>query len=351
MSKQVTHDGCCSGKLEQCAFGKFKRMNYFHGMLLTEEDFVDEQNYIREKLKLHNRLHGAGVIWGLGLIKDCIKVNSEKELTRIFIEGGLALDCAGNEVVVCDKYLVPLDEKINDLRCAGLLKGEGGKVARPKIFVGIGYCECKSQPAEQYTSECADDKLRPQFSRVREGFHVQLFTADELLCCEKHHGSSDCCPECAGLHPCSEAEQVVILGCIENYDTNISNPNHEGATITPHAICPTAPSYLGEAVWAYSRWEAQRQNLLRSVYSDANWVDVSSLIGKTKDEAEKWLQAKQLNLGATYKPGSIPNVREFIERTTRAQHWAEANSVIDIVTDQKENCILFLFVNPPVMSV
>jgi hypothetical protein len=41
MSNKVTH--------EKCNSGKFKRMNYFHGMLLTERDFVDEQTYIREK--------------------------------------------------------------------------------------------------------------------------------------------------------------------------------------------------------------------------------------------------------------------------------------------------------------
>ena len=40
--------------------GKFKRLRYFHGMLLTEDDFLEEQLYYREKLKLHNRLHGHG---------------------------------------------------------------------------------------------------------------------------------------------------------------------------------------------------------------------------------------------------------------------------------------------------
>ena len=70
-------NACNSGCFEKCTSGKFKRMNYFHGMLLTEEDFVDEQTYLREKLKLHNRIHGAGVIWGLRLINDCIEVPSK----------------------------------------------------------------------------------------------------------------------------------------------------------------------------------------------------------------------------------------------------------------------------------
>jgi hypothetical protein len=360
MLKKVTQDACNSGSLEKCTSSKFKRMNYFHGMLLTEEDFVDEQNYIREKLKLHNRLHGAGVIWGLRLIHDCIEVPSKdpakkKTITKIFIEGGLALDCAGNEIVVCEKYLVPLDEKIDDLRCSGLLKKVEGKFVGPRLFIGIRYCECKSQPAEQYTSECADDKLRPQFSRVREGFNVQLFTADELPGCEQHkgstngcsHGCSHCCSECAGLHACSEQEQIIILGYVENYDVNTEDSDHKAANIAPHENCPTTPSHLGEPIWAYPRWESQKQSILRSVYTEAGWIDISVLIGKGKAEAEEWLKGKEFTVGMTYKSGSITNVREFAEKATRAQHWAELKSVIDLVTDKNEKCVLFLFVNPP----
>lgn len=356
MSKKVVTDKCNSSNLEKCNSGRFKRMNYFDGMLLTEEDFVDEQTYIREKLKLHNRLHGAGVIWGLRLVKECIKTGSEVEgVGRIFIEGGLALDCAGNEIVVCEKYLVPLDEKINDLRCVGQLKEEGEKRVGPKLFVGIRYCECKSQPVEQYTSECADDKLRPQFSRVREGFNVQLFTADELPGCEKHkastsgcsHGCSQCCSECAGLHSCSEDELIIILGCVEDYDTNADNPNHKDATITSHENCPSTPSYLGDPIWAYPRWEAQKQNILRGVYNAAKWTDVSVLIGRSNAEALEWLKYNKFPVGQIYKTGSISNVKGFVEKATRAQHWAEPKSVIDLVTDNNAKCILFLFVNPP----
>ena len=355
MSKKVTHDACTSGSLEKCTSGKFKRMNYFHGMLLTEEDFVDEQTYIREKLKLHNRLHGSGVIWGLRLIHDCIKILSGKDaekktITKIFIEGGLALDCAGNEIIVCEKYLVPLDEKIDDLRCSGLLKKVEGKFVGPKLFIGIRYCECKSQPVEQYTSECADDKLRPQYSRVREGFNVQLFTAEELPGYEKQKGSkngcSHDCPECAGLHACNEQEHLIILGCVENYDATSDDGNHEEANLTPHENCPTTFSHLGEP-----HWEAKKQNLLRTVYDEAGWIDVSVLIGKGKAEAEEWLKVKKFPVGKSYKSGSIPNLREFAEKATRAQHWAEPKSVIDLVTDKNDKCILFLFVNQPAETV
>ena len=91
MSKNATPDKCSSGK--------FKRVNYFHGMLLTEEDFVDEQTYLREKLKLHNRLHGAGVVWGLELELGRVQVGTKDDVTKVFIGAGLALDCAQRQVL------------------------------------------------------------------------------------------------------------------------------------------------------------------------------------------------------------------------------------------------------------
>ena len=45
---------------------EFRRLNYFYGQMLGVDDFKTEQNFFREKLKLHNRcLHGYGVVCGL----------------------------------------------------------------------------------------------------------------------------------------------------------------------------------------------------------------------------------------------------------------------------------------------
>jgi hypothetical protein len=356
MSKKVAQDKCTSGK--------FKRMNYFHGMLLTEEDFVDEQTYLREKLKLHNQLHGAGVVWGLRLDKDCIEVISEvkpKKITKIFIDGGLALDCAGNEIVVCEKYLIPLDEKVDELRSFGLLNKVGEcqppKYEGPKLFIGISYCECKSQPAEQYTSECADDRLRPQFSRVREGFNVHIFTKEELPGCAKDKcagsskGCSHTCQGCGGLHPCREEEQIIILGYVENYDTGgTETSDHAKAKITLCENYPRTPAYLRESMWTYRRWEVQRQSMLRAVFREAEWVDVSFLLGEGTAEIGERLKEKGLKLGEIYNTGSKGDAQKLLEKAKCAQPWAAPGSRIDVVTDNRSKCIIFLFVNPPILG-
>ncbi len=44
----------------------FDRIKYFHGQMLGHRDFQREQDFFREKMKLHNRcLHGYGVVCGL----------------------------------------------------------------------------------------------------------------------------------------------------------------------------------------------------------------------------------------------------------------------------------------------
>lgn len=69
-----------------------KRSGFFSGRLLTPEDFEREQQYVREKFKRHNRtLHGFGIVSGL---KVTMKAG------QIIVEAGLALDCAGNEILI-----------------------------------------------------------------------------------------------------------------------------------------------------------------------------------------------------------------------------------------------------------
>ena len=69
-----------------------KRNRFFSGKLLTVEDLALEQEFVREKLKRHNRhLHGFGVVFGLEVSRSG---------SAVVISPGLAIDCQGNEIVV-----------------------------------------------------------------------------------------------------------------------------------------------------------------------------------------------------------------------------------------------------------
>jgi hypothetical protein len=77
----------------------FERLRYYFGRLLTVDDFTLEQNYFRGKQKLHNRaLHGFGIVSGM---RVCV------ESGKVIVSAGLALDCAGNELVVGTNETAP----------------------------------------------------------------------------------------------------------------------------------------------------------------------------------------------------------------------------------------------------
>ncbi len=69
------------------------RLRYFNGQLLSAEDRRDEQSYLLDRWRRHNRfLHGWGVVSGLE-----VKVDNGADIE---VAPGIAIDCAGNELVV-----------------------------------------------------------------------------------------------------------------------------------------------------------------------------------------------------------------------------------------------------------
>jgi hypothetical protein len=84
---------------KDCQLHKFEKNNYFYGKLMTVRDFETEQSYFDEKRHLINRLlNGSGLICGFEQIQ--IKTAADGNLNILFIDGGVALDCCGREIVV-----------------------------------------------------------------------------------------------------------------------------------------------------------------------------------------------------------------------------------------------------------
>jgi hypothetical protein len=81
-----------------------RRVNFFHGMILTAADLAAEQEYHRQMRYLHNRLHGYGTVSGL-----------EVSVTRgrVRVEPGLAIDACGREIVLTRSSTLPLEPHRN----------------------------------------------------------------------------------------------------------------------------------------------------------------------------------------------------------------------------------------------
>jgi hypothetical protein len=241
-----------------------KRLNYFYGQMLGVADFQTEQNYFREKLKLHNRcLHGYGVVCGLKVVPEppdetCTpagdteikaiqeqlkgleaelreakkaadgedKAAAEKLLklgaqieeltrklekirteecdeetpTRVFIECGLALDCEGNELVVRHKLPVDLWRYLNRADRERVPDGVHN------IYLSICYCPQPTDPARPVLPDACGTTSECNYGKVRDSLKVRV-TVDAP---EPDKRCATCCEGCC--NPC------LLLARIENFD-------------------------------------------------------------------------------------------------------------------------------------
>ncbi|MBI5655300.1 MAG: hypothetical protein HZC44_00140 [Geobacter sp.] len=118
-------------------FNEFRRMHYFKGFFTTAEDWQGEQNYHREKLRLHNRgLHTPGVLQGVGgdlPDQQDLRVHSIGGLT-LQVRPGAAIDGNGNEINLSQPRTLTI---------------QPGSTSLPKTFyVVLSYGEHEDEPTQ-----------------------------------------------------------------------------------------------------------------------------------------------------------------------------------------------------------
>lgn len=167
---------CCS----VCDPPHFERNNYYYGKLLTERDFFVEQDYFNKKRWLINRMAlGWGVLCGLDLETVAGDPN------RVRVTPGLAIDCCGREILVCEEQDVPLTPQ--ELACDKEQQqtGEGGR----ELVICLEFHQCKTEPVSLPPIAC-DQKGKCEFNRIRDSFKISVRPLPEHL----HHHQS-LCPE------------------------------------------------------------------------------------------------------------------------------------------------------------
>lgn len=155
----------------------FSRLKYFYGKHLSVADFKDEQRYHIGKQLFHNqRLHGAGVLCGLGL-----HVDNAMPL-ELRIKSGAALDHCGREIVV------PYDQCIDVAAWYRTqyehLHGEDPESSWPDgatnqngalvLSVMLRYAECPTSPEAAPRDACGCGDSGCEFGRMSEGFQLEL---------------------------------------------------------------------------------------------------------------------------------------------------------------------------------
>lgn len=153
-----------------------ERAHYFPQQLVTAELLTCEQNYHREKRRLHNRLlHGWGIICGLE-----VKPPASATDLVVTVCPGYALSPQGDEIFVPTEVRFDLANWLKNANadhsspCAPAAPGTVDPL-KP-FYLAIQYAECGSHPVRVPAMGCGCDETGCEYSRTREGF--------ELLCLE-----------------------------------------------------------------------------------------------------------------------------------------------------------------------
>ncbi len=158
-----------------CATPYFERNNYFYSKLMTVRDFFAEQRYFNEKRWLMNRtISGSGMVCGL-------EVEYKPEKGGLVITPGLALDCCGHELLVCEEQVVKLEQA--EPRCAP--PSTEGRNEGNQLVLCLEYHECKTEPVQISSIACGGEE-RNDFNRIRDGFKLRLRHEADVSCDHPH---------------------------------------------------------------------------------------------------------------------------------------------------------------------
>jgi len=148
----------------------FTSLRFHFGMLLGVDDFETEKAYHRGRLRLHNGwLHGAGVVWGLGVSLDQVR-------SEVRVEPGLALDGAGRELhldaAACLDPGAWFDRHEDEVTPAETPPA-GADVAFD-AHVEARWASCLTRPVPALAEPCEDARVDSAYSRVYETIDLRL---------------------------------------------------------------------------------------------------------------------------------------------------------------------------------
>ena len=236
MSGNKDKDPCGKDKQPKCYYNKFRRPSYFHGKLLDDVDFRNEQDYHAGKRRLLNRmLHGSGVVCGLELKRAANK--------SIILTQGLALDCCGREIWVDADTTVDLADRL----CENISKNREDCPTEtdddPKrYYIGIRYEEKPTDPVPVYLPGGGCDDRVCENSRVKEGFCIEI-----VDCCRKKPKEDEKCDAPIACPDCGHCDKpcFVVLGEIElDNEWNIKREVNAQGTVINDGIKYNCREYV-----------------------------------------------------------------------------------------------------------
>jgi len=197
----------------KCRLHRFEKNHYFYGKLMTVRDFETEQSYFDEKNHLINKLlHGSGLVCGF---EDLQIEDKGDKITIDFIDGGMALDCCGREIVVpantLGKPIVDSDgNSVPDL------------TANPYLYLKYkpcydGYVAAASNPSS-CEERCCPGRIVEDFEVVASNIEPQ---SKNLICRAELQGESEGTIEVDEWLEKLEIDHISCPQCEENEEYKV----------------------------------------------------------------------------------------------------------------------------------
>lgn len=209
-----------------CGPSIVERPRYYARQLITSDDLTLEQEYFRNRLRLHNRmLHGWGVVCGAKvclLPKTGNNGNGRRfEPWMVVVKPGYALDPCGNEIHIDCARTVDLRKRDGvsgvtgepcveaiDPWCVEVFDEQAGD----ELYVAVRYKQYATRPVRVQPMGCGCDDTRCENSRWRDGYEIRILDycpdthTDRPELASVGHGLNPECP------PCHPDDAWVVLG-------------------------------------------------------------------------------------------------------------------------------------------
>jgi hypothetical protein len=176
-TETIAHDLLCDSHLAE-------RPRYFPRQLITADDMTLEQEYFRNKLRLHNRLlHGWGVVCGAQVCPvPKTTGNGGVEPWKVMVKEGYILGPYSDEIIIQKARIV-------DLRMQGVTSKSGdpsGELADPwcspvytgqvppQVYIAVKYKEIMTRPVRVQPVGCGCEETPCEYSRLCDGYEIGL---------------------------------------------------------------------------------------------------------------------------------------------------------------------------------
>jgi len=185
---------CGASEKRCCRLECLVQPRFFCGQLLTDDDLKAVVDWAAGKFRLARYRHGWGVVCGLEVRCD------PKRPSGIIVAPGYAIDCCGNDIIVCEDYPFDVSEYCPSERCeepyqttgsvksgaerlrtAGPLaqSADPSRLMRPladamPFDLVIRYEEEGASPRPSIGRCGCGETTRCEHSRIRESFRLEL---------------------------------------------------------------------------------------------------------------------------------------------------------------------------------